>query len=268
MNMGDNTARILICGVVVLLSFYLLDPNSTSPKAIEENQTEIVEYPETDEREAVINLDSDAYFVEKVIDGDTIRILRDGKSSTVRLIGIDTPETVDPRKPVQCFGKEASARTKELVDGKVVEIVFDETQDKQDKYGRLLAYVYLPDGTLINLALIQGGYAHEYTHRVPYKFQSEFQEAEQRARTRGVGLWADGACGERNFQADLVSVGDNINGGDTEKTVRRCDTNEYNCKDFSSQVEAQEVFIQCGGPATDIHHLDVDKDGVVCESLR
>ena len=81
------------------------------------------------------------YTVIKVVDGDTIKILYEGVEETVRLIGIDTPETVHPNKPVECFGQEASERMKELVEGKGVNIMFDKTQGMRDKYGRLLLYV-------------------------------------------------------------------------------------------------------------------------------
>ena len=134
------------------------------------------------------------YPVERVVDGDTLAVEMNGKSVKVRLIGLDTPETVDPRKPVQCFGKEASAKAKELLTGKSIRLEKDASQGEYDKYGRLLAYVYLPDGTLFNKYMIAEGYGHEYTYNLPYKYQKEFKAAEVRARTEKKGLWADGAC--------------------------------------------------------------------------
>jgi len=89
---------------------------------------------------------TDLVDVVSVVDGDTIKVSIDGKTTTLRLIGIDTPETVDPRKLVQCFGLEASKKAKELLTGRKVRIEQDPTQDKIDKYGRLLAYVYRDDG--------------------------------------------------------------------------------------------------------------------------
>src|SRR3989344_8068933 len=86
-------------------------------------------------------LPQNTYAVSKVIDGDTISIMKDGKAVTLRLIGLDTPETVDPRKPVQCFGKAASDKAKELLAGTNVRLEFDASQGLLDKYGRTLAYV-------------------------------------------------------------------------------------------------------------------------------
>lgn len=134
------------------------------------------------------------YEVVRVIDGDTIVISKLGINETIRLIGVDTPETVHPSKPVQCFGKEASQKTKDWLEGEKVYLEIDETQGERDKYGRLLAYVYRADGLFINLELIMQGYAYEYTYNLPYKYQLKFKESEQFARTNGVGLWAESAC--------------------------------------------------------------------------
>jgi micrococcal nuclease len=123
------------------------------------------------------------------------RVVMGGKNVKIRLIGLDTPETVDPRKPVQCFGKEASAKAKELLTVKSVRVEKDPSQGEFDKYGRLLAYIYLPDGTLFNKYMISEGYGHEYTYNLPYKYQKEFKAAQAQARTGKKGLWADGACG-------------------------------------------------------------------------
>lgn len=136
----------------------------------------------------------DTYPVAKVVDGDTIDIVMSGKSVRVRLIGLDTPEIVDPRKPVQCFAKEASDKAKEILVGQSVRIEGDPSQDRYDKYGRLLAYVYLPDGTLFNKYMIAEGYGHEYTYHLPYKHQAEFKAAEKKAREEKKGLWTDGIC--------------------------------------------------------------------------
>lgn len=132
--------------------------------------------------------------VTKVVDGDTIHVLLNGKSTTVRIIGIDTPETVDPRKPVQCLGIAASNRAKELLSGKSVVLESDPTQDDKDKYGRLLRYVFINGSDDYGLGAIEEGYAHEYTYAVPYKYQTEYKKAEKAAKDARVGLWADNAC--------------------------------------------------------------------------
>ncbi len=139
---------------------------------------------------------SSAYVaVLHVVDGDTFSVSIDGVKETIRLIGIDTPEVVDPRKPVQCYGKEASEKAKELLNGKTVMLATDPTQGERDKYNRLLRYAFLEDGTNFNEYMIKEGYAHEYTYQSnPYHFQTEFKAAERYARENKKGLWADGVC--------------------------------------------------------------------------
>ncbi len=132
--------------------------------------------------------------VTSVTDGDTIRVTINGKSTPVRLIGIDTPEVTDPRKPVQCFGQEASRRAHELLDGTQVWLEYDPTQNRRDRYGRSLAYVWLNDTELVNQRLVNEGYAHEYTYAAPYKYQDAFRDAEQAARTAQRGLWNPTTC--------------------------------------------------------------------------
>ena len=104
----------------------------------------------------------------------------------VRLIGVDTPETVHPNKPVEFFGKEASAFTKRMCEGKKVRLEYD--WQKKDRYNRTLAYVYLEDGTFLNAEIIKQGYGHAYT-RFPFKYLEEFRGYERGAREGGVGLW-------------------------------------------------------------------------------
>lgn len=133
--------------------------------------------------------------VVSVVDGDTVKVVIEGKRETIRIIGIDTPETVDPRKSVQCFGKEASDRAKSLLEGKIVYLEFDQSQGDRDVYKRLLRFVFLEDGSDVGLMLIREGYAHEYTYRSnPYFYQALYKAAEQEARENGRGLWNENAC--------------------------------------------------------------------------
>jgi micrococcal nuclease len=118
-----------------------------------------------------------------VIDGDTIAV--EGVGS-VRLIGVDTPETVDPRKPVQFFGQEATTFTRRMAEGKVVRLDYD--WQRKDKYDRTLAYVYLPDGLLLNAEIVKQGYGHAYTN-YPFKYLDQFRGYEREARDAGRGLW-------------------------------------------------------------------------------
>ena len=123
-------------------------------------------------------------FCDRVVDGDTLE-LEGGER--VRLIGVDTPETVDPRRPVQYFGKEASAFTRRMVEGQRVRLDYD--QQRQDRYGRTLAYVYLEDGTFVNAEIIRRGYGFAYTS-FPFRYADEFRGHEREARESRRGLWA------------------------------------------------------------------------------
>lgn len=131
--------------------------------------------------------------VDRVVDGDTLKIQLNGKIETLRIIGIDTPETVDPRKPVQCFGAAASTRAKKLLTGKQIELESDPTQGDRDKYQRMLRYVFI-DNIDYGLTTIQEGYAHEYTYAMPYKYQSLYKAAQRDAELKKRGLWAENAC--------------------------------------------------------------------------
>ena len=122
----------------------------------------------------------------RVIDGDTIEISYFGKKEKVRLIGVDTPETMHPQKPIEYFGKEASAFTKKMVEGKKIKLEFG--QNRRDKYKRLLAYVFLKDGTFVNSEIIKQGYGHAYT-KFPFRYMNEFRQYEREARIRKRGLW-------------------------------------------------------------------------------
>jgi len=127
--------------------------------------------------------------VIRVVDGDTIRVRIGGREYTVRYIGIDTPETVKPGSPVECFGPEAKRRNEELVGGKVVELEKDVSET--DRYGRLLRYVYV-DGRMVNAILVEEGYAQVATYPPDVKYQELFLKLQRRAREEGRGLW--GAC--------------------------------------------------------------------------
>lgn len=223
------------------------------------------------------------YKVLKVVDGDTFSLDINGKAEIVRIIGADTPELKDPRKPVQCFAAEASAKASEWLEGRRVKIAKDPTQGERDKYDRLLLYLWRDDGFFYNQEIIKQGYAHEYTYNIPYKYQNDFKEAQKYASENKLGLWADNACPvaietsvSKNSAPVISSAVANpivvpeksiaVTASASEKY--NCSSNTYNCGDFKSQPEAQAVYQYCGGAANDIHRLDgSDKDGVVCESL-
>jgi micrococcal nuclease len=128
------------------------------------------------------------YTVISTVDGDTIKVKMGDKTETVRFIGMDTPETHDPRKAVQCFGQQAADKTKELLLNKQVRLESDPNDSDRDKYKRLLRYVYVGD-ELINAKLIHDGYAFAYTV-FPFTKLDEFRQLESDARANNRGLWA------------------------------------------------------------------------------
>jgi len=126
------------------------------------------------------------YKVMRVIDGDTIQI---AGGERVRYIGMDTPETVDPNLPVECYGPEATEENKKLVGGQTVRLEKDITN--RDKYGRLLRYVYVGD-TFVNLELVKEGYAKMANYPPDEKYNDEISQAQEEAKASGLGLWT--AC--------------------------------------------------------------------------
>lgn len=176
--------------------------------------------------------------VTYVFDGDTIEVELDGQTYRLRYIGVDTPERDEP------FYEEAAAFNRDLVDGQTVILVRDVSET--DQYGRLLRYVYLTDGTFVNAELMRAGMARLVTFP-PDVAQADFLRAlQQEARAAAAGMWA---------QPALVGPCD-------------CDRNLYDCRDFSTQAEAQTCFAYClETVGEDVHRLDGGGDGFVCESL-
>lgn len=131
------------------------------------------------------------YRVMKVEDGDTITVDMDGTPERIRFIGVDTPETKDPRKPVQCFGQAASVFTKQLIGNQNVRLESDVLSDNRDRYNRLLRYIYLPDGRLVQAEIIKQGYGFAYTS-FPFSKMDDFRAYQVEARNNNRGLW--GSC--------------------------------------------------------------------------
>ncbi len=127
--------------------------------------------------------------VRRVVDGDTLVL---ENKERVRLIGVDTPETKHPRKPVEYYGKEASRFTKTMCEGKRVRLEFDQANASighKDRYRRTLAYVFLEDGTFLNAEIVKQGYGFAYT-RFPFKYMDKFRRYEREAREQRKGLWS------------------------------------------------------------------------------
>lgn len=227
--------------------------------------------------------------VTRVIDGDTMEVqFANGEEDTVRLIGVDTPETtlgdVNPgeyedipdtpaaRDHLYSWGQQASQYATDELEGQEVRVVVDSEGDRRGSYGRLLAYLYIGDENF-NLALLEGGYARVYDSS--FSLRDEFDNAESEARSNDVGLW--------NFEDDTSSSA--ATESDSENTSSPSDDAEsdsesdsddeidlppvpadgdYDCGHFETQKQAQYVLENTAG---DPHRLDADDDGVACETL-
>ncbi len=129
--------------------------------------------------------------VVRVVDGDTIIVQLGDRSERVRYIGIDTPETVAPNRPAGCFGPQASHANKQLVGGRNVRLVLD--AEPRDRYGRLLAYVYLPSEgeRFVNAELVRRGFADTLRFPPNTSHAAEFAKLRNQARSDDLGLWKD-----------------------------------------------------------------------------
>ncbi len=129
--------------------------------------------------------------VTRVVDGDTVKIRINGRVETVRYIGIDTPESVKPGSPVECYGSEAGKFNEKLVEGREVRLSFD--RERRDRYDRLLAYVYLRDDpqVSVNETLVRKGYARTLSIKPNTRFRSRLNKLEDLARKAGRGLWSE-----------------------------------------------------------------------------
>lgn len=192
--MGKCLPRYLVISfLIILLGFgflwFGLKPYDTQPPL--PSPPPIVETTPQATASAVVGIAGEQALVTKVVDGDTIELI-DGQ--TVRLIGIDTPETVDPRRPVGCFGKEAAKETNRLLSGRIVTLQKDISDT--DRFGRLLRYAFLPlDGgqtLFVNDYLVRAGFAKVLTFPPDVKFNEQLRQAEIEARAENRGLW--GRC--------------------------------------------------------------------------
>ncbi len=157
---------------------------------------------------------TDEVLVTTIIDGDTIEI--EG-GQRIRYIGIDTPETVDPRTTVQCFGKNASAKNRELVEGKRVKLEKDVSET--DRYGRLLRYVYL-NGEMVNEVLVRDGFALASSYPPDIKYQSLFSQRQTEARNAQKGLWT--SCATATPSPILGTTATNTQATSSQPAVGDC----------------------------------------------
>jgi len=143
--------------------------------------------------EDISRYDGGEFRVERVIDGDTLIISAlddNGKPTRIRLWGVDTPETVKPNHKVDHFGPEASQFARIMCEGKVVRIGLDPDRSSRDRYGRLLAYIILPDGRMLNRLLIERGFGY-FDPRYKHRYYSEFATTQSDAQAGRRGLWKD-----------------------------------------------------------------------------
>lgn len=176
--------------------------------------------------------------VDYVFDGDTIDVILDGREYRLRYIGVDTPEREEP------FYQEATDFNRSLVEGQTVILVKDVSEN--DRYGRLLRYVYLPDGTFVNAEIIRNGMGRLVTFPPDVANTDYFRRLQEEARESSAGMWS---------RPDLVGPCD-------------CDRNLYNCSDFQNRREAQTCFDYCMATVgEDVHNLSGRGDGVACRSL-
>lgn len=130
------------------------------------------------------------YPVQEVVDGDTIKVLINKKITTIRILGIDTPETFVTRTGYrECYGQEASDFAKKELTGKTVTIETDSSQDQKDKYGRVLAHVFYSGSLYYEEESIRNGFGFRYVYKKPTRYDDRLQQAEATAKTNISGVW-------------------------------------------------------------------------------
>ncbi|MFP5283806.1 MAG: thermonuclease family protein [Actinomycetes bacterium] len=204
----------------------------------------------------------------RVVDGDTIRVERDGKEIAVRLIGIDTPETKDPSEPVMCGGEEAARYARQFFSAGKIKLTHDDSQGRRDAYDRTLAYASVA-GRDYGLAAVKRGWAAQYLYDDVYDRYDEYVAAEEQARTDDKGVW--GQCGAFDVPAEEPEPEPEPEAiepdPEPEATEPEPDTDsdevEYaNCTEVR---EAGKAPIQRGEPGYS-SKLDRDGDGTACDT--
>lgn len=192
--MINNAKLLVLTSLFVIITgfgFLWFGSSASAPITSSAPAPAMLENPSESTQSAVVGIEGERVLVTKVIDGDTIVI---NNQTVVRFVGIDTPETVDPRRPVDCFGKEASNETKSLLSGK--EVILQKDVSEKDKYGRLLRLIFLAldngQTLFVNDYLIREGFAKVYTYSPDVKYDKQFKQAETAARQEKRGLW--GKC--------------------------------------------------------------------------
>ena len=262
-----RTRLVALVGVVLLVALAgCTGSPADEPATPEEPNTKSTE---TTTMPDAVDGESVTVTVTRVIDGDTMEIeYANGTEDTVRLLGVDTPETTISRVSPDEFagisdttagrdhlfnwGEQATIFAEDELEGRQVEIVFDPDSDRRGYFGRLLVYLYV-DGENFNGRLLGEGYARTYDSQ--FSLREEFVALEQEAQATDVGLW--------DFQDSDTESGTDSDSSDTEMPPLPPD-GDYNCGDFETQEQAQYVLENKSG---DPHGLDGDGNGIACELL-
>lgn len=194
--MKNNAGIKLLTGILIVAIMITALGGMSSLYFYNKNRT-----PANEEIEALNNtpdnntpINDGIYFVESVIDGDTFKVNYKGQHVSVRLIGLNSPEIATSNTSAECFGGEATAYLKNIIEGKYIGLSIDPKQDMNDRYGRLLRYAYLDDGTDIGSHIISDGYGREYTYDGEYYYQARYKQLQSEAMNNKLGLWQDNVC--------------------------------------------------------------------------
>lgn len=240
---------LTLLGIFLVISTYIHNQLQTKPSLLPIGTPTPTTTPKpqlspanpSTQQDVLGQTDFEEAVIEKTIDGDTVR-LTNGK--TLRYIGVDTPETVDPRREVGCFGSEASNYNKLLTTGKTVYLEKDVSET--DRYGRLLRYVYLQSGEMVNEMLVREGYAYASAYPPDIKYQERLEKLEKEARDTRRGLW--GSCTESISPTP-------------DPATFRCDCTK-SCSQLTTCEEATFQLRSCS-----CKNLDGNNDGIACNSL-
>lgn len=202
--------------------------------------------------------------VVDVVDGDTVKIDYRGTVESVRVVGIDSPETRHPSEPDECWGARSSAAAARLLVGKRVALVVDPTQGRRDAFDRLLGYLDVPGAGDFGLRMIRAGHAVEYTYDDAYQRQAQYRRAEQEARGSGRGLWP--ACGGADKPLRTPAPKSEPRPF-AQQPARRCEPGYDPCvPPYPPDVDCPDVDGPIQVTGEDPHGLDRDGDGTACES--
>lgn len=168
------------------------------------------------------------------VDGDTIKVVLDNKKYTVRMLAVDTPESVHPTKGVEYYGKEASEYTcNKVKNAKKLEVEYDPDSDKTDKYDRLLVWVFT-DGELLQKDLVANGYAKVAYLYGDYKYTSELESVQEKASAKSLGIWNEEAKSaynkENNIEEDIEDTDDETSSSSTTTSIT--ESANYSTKDI------------------------------------